>query len=68
MKNNNTYNRPWEKEVVTVNTCWKVINGCKRIQRELREGKTIPKDIEEQLREAFKLTQCALYGSTYTME
>lgn len=39
-------------DIVNPNTVWKVVNGCKRIVRELNEGKTLPTSLQEPLEQA----------------
>lgn len=55
----------WESEKVSVNTVWKVVNGCRRIRRELDEGSVLPADLVDVLGRELQLMQEAMYDAGY---
>lgn len=45
---------------VNINNCWNIVNSIRRLMRELAEGKSLPPDVAEQIKQQINVLNMEL--------
>ena len=45
---------------VNINNCWNIVNSIRRLMRELAEGKNLPTDVAEQIKQQINVLNMEL--------